>query len=178
LPLGLRAKLRLIVVGAPAPGCEADFRYAASLRRDAVRLGLEDYIQWSGYQTDPGEFYESMDVLVHPALAEAMCIVILEALSRGIPVIAARTGGIPEVVQDGVNGLLVSLEDTDALTRALKFFLRNPKARERLRAGASRSLDRRFSMEVFSSSILAATGELCPSTSEDVATFAGELQKW
>jgi len=178
LPLELREKLRLIVVGAPAPGCEPDSRYAAALRREAARLGLDGQIYWAGYQTDPGGFYETMDVLIHPALAEAMCIVILEALSKGIPVIAARTGGIPEVVQDGVNGLLVSLEDSSALSRALKFFLERSEVRERLRAGACRSLDRRFSMEVFSSSILAAVRERCPSTSEEVAAPTGGFQRW
>jgi glycosyltransferase involved in cell wall biosynthesis len=178
LPLELREKLRLIVVGAPAPGCEPDSRYAAALRREAARLGLDSQIYWAGYQTDPGGFYETMDVLVHPALAEAMCIVILEALSRGIPVIAARTGGIPEVVQDGVNGLLVSLEDSRALSRALKFFLERSEVRERLRAGACRSLDRRFSMDVFSSNILAAVRERCPSTSAEAAVHTGGFQRW
>jgi glycosyltransferase involved in cell wall biosynthesis len=177
LPSELREKLRLIVVGAPAPGCEQDSRYADRLRSDAARFGLDGQIVWCGYQADPGMFYESMDVLVHPALAEAMCIVILEALSRGIPVIAARTGGIPEVVEDGVNGLLVTLEDSNALRRALKFFLERPEVRERLRGGACRNLDRRFSMEVFSSSTLAAIEELCPSRCGEAAALPEGLQR-
>ena len=82
LPPELREKLRLIVVGAPAPGCEPDSRYAAALRREAARLGLDSQIYWAGYQTDPGGFYETMDVLVHPALAEAMCAVLCSRTSR------------------------------------------------------------------------------------------------
>ncbi len=99
---------------------------------------------------------------MHPALAEAMGIAILEALDRGIPVIAARTGGIPEVVRDGFNGLLVSMEDEDALCRALTLFVKKRRLRERLQAGARCGLDRRFSMETFSSGIRTVIGQLCP----------------
>jgi len=178
LPSELREKIRLIVVGAPGPGCEPDARYAATLRADAVRLGLDHQIHWAGYLDDPGASYVLMDVLIHPALAEAMCIVILEALDRGIPVIAARTGGIPEVVQDGVNGLLISPDDPGALTAALTVFLEDGEIRERLKAGACCSLDSRFSMEVFSSNMRAAIGELCPSSSDKVGVLNAGFQKW
>ncbi len=162
LPLEVRNRIRILFVGAEAPGCDSDIHYARKLRAEASQHGLEKQILWAGYQSDPGPCYASMDVLVHPALAEAMGIAILEALDRGIPVIAARTGGIPEVVRDGFNGLLVSMEDENALCRALTLFVKKRRLRERLQAGARCGLDRRFSMESFSSGIRTVIGQLCP----------------
>jgi glycosyltransferase involved in cell wall biosynthesis len=156
LPPELRCKVQVLIVGSSAPRCPSDVQYAERLRLEAVRLGIHDQILWAGYQAEMGAYYASMDVLVHPALAEAMCIVILEALDRGIPIIAARTGGIPEVVQDGLNGLLIPVADENALAAALELFFENSDVRERLRTGAGRRLDDRFSIETFSSKIRAA----------------------
>ena len=161
LPSQLRDKVRILVVGSGAPGCEADRRYTADLRAEAVRQGLEEQIVWAGYQSDPGPYYASMDVLAHPALVEAMCLVILEALQQGVPVIAARTGGIPEVVKDGSNGLLVPPDDADALGEALRLFLENGVVRGRLQAGARAGLDSRFWPETYSAGARETIMELC-----------------
>jgi glycogen(starch) synthase len=90
-----------------------------------------------------------MDVLLHPSWDEALGLTILEALQRGIPVIASRTGGIPEIIRDESNGLLVFPEDDDALVRSLERFIEDQALRDRLRAGARAGLDGRFSPEVF-----------------------------
>jgi len=104
-----------------------------------------------------------MDVFVHPALPpEALSIVILEALDSGVPVVATRTGGIPEMIQDGFNGLLVPPGDDISLRRALELILGNDAARERLQAGARAGLDHRFLPERFTFSIRRVIGELCP----------------
>jgi len=169
----LRHKVRILVVGSEGPGCESDAQYACRLRGEAESLRLDRQINWAGYQSDPGPCYDLMDVLVQPALAEAMCLAILEALDRGIPVIAARTGGIPEVVRNGFNGLLVSLEDKTALCRALTHFMRDQELRERLQAGARHRLDPRFSMKSFESRIRSTIGELCPSQEGDAEVRLG-----
>lgn len=161
LPRELRDPIRLLIVGSEAPGCEPDLRYAERLKADSVRYGLSSQIVWAGFQPHPEACYASMDVLVHPASSEALCLVILEALDRGIPVIAFRTGGIAEVIQDGFNGLLVSREDDCELSRSLALFLESGEVRERLRAGASSGLDRRFSLETFSPEIRTAINQVC-----------------
>src|SRR5688572_9713199 len=178
LPATLRKHVRLLIVGSAAPGCEEDRRYEGMLREEAARLELDPQITWTGYQSDPGRYYASMDVLVHPALAEAMCIAILEALDCGVPVIAARTGGIAEVVQDGVNGILFSVDDDDALTRALTLFLTDPAVRDRLRVGACRALDPRFSIATFSSGIRAVIDEVCLADPAAPAGVTAEWEKW
>ena len=178
LPSTLRDQTQLLIVGAAAPGCASDLRYARFLEAEALRLGLDKIVHWAGYQSEPGSYYAAMDVLIHPALAEAMGIAILEALDRGVPVIAARTGGIPEVVQDGVNGLLVSLHDENALSEAITAFLTNASFRDHLRAGAHHGVDQRFSMEVFTSGIRATIGKLCPPTSPADAAVTEGLGQW
>jgi glycosyltransferase involved in cell wall biosynthesis len=178
LPTELREKVRLLIVGSAAPGCEPDRLYAERLRAEVLRYGLESRIVWAGHQADPASSYASMDVLVHPALTEAMGLVILEALASGIPVIASRTGGTPEAVRDGLNGLLVSLENESELSMSLALFLSSREVRERLKAGASQGLDSRFSMETFSSSVRAAIRSLCfPVTSTDVSAFPAGSEK-
>ena len=164
LPAEMRQRIHILVVGSEAPGCDSDLRYLRTLQSEAKRQGMEEQILWAGYQDDPGPSYARMDVLVHSALSEAMCIAILEALDRGIPVIASRTGGTPEVVRDGFNGILVTPNDTAALARALELFISRRRLRERLQAGARCSLDRRFSIETFSSRIRTFIGQLCPLT--------------
>jgi glycosyltransferase involved in cell wall biosynthesis len=172
LPTELREKVRLLIIGSAAPGCEPDRLYAERLRADAARYGIEGRIVWAGHQADPASSYASMDVLVHPALSEAMGLVILEALASGIPVIASRTGGTPEAVRDGLNGLLISIENESELSMSLALFLSSGEVRERLKAGASQGLDSRFSMETFASSVRAAIRPLCfPVTSTDVSAF-------
>jgi glycosyltransferase involved in cell wall biosynthesis len=104
-----------------------------------------------------------MDLLVHPALPpEALSLVILEALDSGVPVVAARTGGIPEMVRDGFNGLLVPPGDEEALRDALQHILESEATRKRLQAGARAGLDSRFLPERFSVSIRNVVGQFCP----------------
>jgi glycosyltransferase involved in cell wall biosynthesis len=162
LPRELRDKIRLLVVGSEAPGCESDHHYAELLRTEAAERHLEGRIVWAGYQSDPSRCYASMDLLVHPAADEALGIVVLEALDRGIPVIAARAGGIPEVIRDGFNGLLVPANDEFALGHALELFLQNRGVREQLQHGARCGIDRRFSIETFSSKIRTTINQICP----------------
>ena len=174
LPLQIRDRIRILIVGAPAPACPADLHYANDLRTRALQYGLQDRVTWTGYRTDPGPCYASMDVLVHAALTEAMCLVILEALQNGVPVIATRVGGIPEIVDEGSNGLLVAPGDEDALGQALTLFLVDGSLRERLRSGARSGLDDRFSLKSFSPKIRTMVGQLCNPTASREAKVSDQ----
>jgi glycosyltransferase involved in cell wall biosynthesis len=171
----IRDRMRILIVGAPAPASTADLQYAGELRRLALRCGLQESVVWTGYEADPGRWCSSMDVLAHPALcAEAMGLVILEALQSKVPVIAARIGGIPEIVDDGVNGLLVTPGDENALSQALARFIDDGSLRERLQAGARSSLDDRFTLRTFSPKIRMLIRRLCDLPDSDEKKAAGE----
>lgn len=77
------------------------------------------------------DLFQSHDLFCVPSRAEALGVVFLEALASGIPVVGTRVGGIPEVLDGGEAGGLVSARDVNELCRALKEVIRNPELRER-----------------------------------------------
>jgi glycosyltransferase involved in cell wall biosynthesis len=156
--------VRVILVGSPDPSCPEDSSYLRSLESSVRELGLEGKVQWPGYQDDPNPYYALLDVLVIPSTtSEGLPLVALEAMQWAIPVIGSRVGGIPEVVQEGVNGLLVPPGDEGALAESLERILSDPALRSRLGLEARASLDSRFSLETFSSSICSAVAQICGS---------------
>jgi glycosyltransferase involved in cell wall biosynthesis len=80
--------------------------------------------------------------LVLPSRSEGMGRVVVEAFCRGRPVLGSRVGGIPDLVEDGVNGLLVDPQDTNGLAEALIRLLTDRELAERLAAAAHTSADR------------------------------------
>ena len=77
-----------------------------------------------------------------PSVYEELGRIVLEGMQAGLPVVAASTGGIPEVIHDGVNGLLVPPRDPVALARAVDAVLARPGLAARLRAAAFRDAER------------------------------------
>jgi glycosyltransferase involved in cell wall biosynthesis len=152
--LGPSAGMRLLIVGAPAPGSQQDAEYVRSLHARAAQAGLGGLVDWVGYQADPEPYYASMDVLAAPStIDEGMPVVVLEAFRRGIPVIASRSGGIPELIEHGANGILVALGDHVALAEALAILRNSPALGGRLGAAARASMDARFSPTTYSSTL-------------------------
>ena len=124
-------RLRVVFVG-PANGAYADAVYAAGAGSSAQVSFLgavgEDVLRLA---------YGASDVFCllgrpHPARAEGFGLVYLEAASQGLPTIAARVDAIPEVVQDGVTGILVPPDDPAAVASAITTFFGDPGLRERM----------------------------------------------
>jgi glycosyltransferase involved in cell wall biosynthesis len=156
---------KIVLLGAPAPGNVRDAEYLSSLRRWAAERGFECSIHWAGYQADPYPYYEAMDVLAVPSVGEeGIGLVILEAFQHGVPVVASLTGGIPELVKDGVNGILVPPGDAEKLATALERLQFEPDLCRQLGAGARASIDQRFSRELYCSTLSNLISELCASS--------------
>lgn len=154
--------VRLVIVGAPAPGNPDDARYLRELRSFAVTSGLDRRIDWAGYKADPRPYYGAMDALAVPSVCEeGMPVVALEAFQRGIPVIASRTGGIPELIRDGVNGLLVAPRNPAELALAMGSLQHSPALCARLGAAARASVDARFSPASYCSALGKIISDLC-----------------
>lgn len=97
-----------------------------SLRRLAQASGLQQCVRFEGYRTDMASVYPCIDLLVHPAFMEGLGVSLLEAASCGVPIVACRAGGIPEIVRDGINGYLVEPGDSKGLAKAINALLDHP----------------------------------------------------
>lgn len=123
----------------PVKGCGSFLRACASIKKEVpgVRflivgdgsmmsdmkvlteeLSLKGDVIFAGFREDVPEIISSIDLLVHTPLNEGLGRVLLEAMVCGKPIVATRVGGVPEVVEDGVNGLLVPSEDVEAIASA------------------------------------------------------------
>ena len=100
-------------------------------------LGWSDRVHFLGYRKDVCDLMAAADLIVLPSVAEAFGLVLAEALYLGTPVLATRTGGIPEVIDDGVDGVLVPPADSQALAEGIARMLNDSDLRQRL-AGAGR----------------------------------------
>ena len=112
-----------------------------ALRSEVERVGLGSRVLFAGFVQGLEGLLPCLDVLVHPAHAEGLGVILLQASAAGVPIVAARGGGIPEVVRDGVNGLLVPPGQPAALGAALLRLLGDRELANRLSEGG-RSLSR------------------------------------
>lgn len=99
--------------------------------------GVLDSVIFAGYRQDVSHLLHAADVLALPSRSEGMPLAALEALASGVPVVAHAVGGVPELVRDGANGVLVPV-DVDALATALADVLADDRLRQQL---ASRARD-------------------------------------
>ena len=101
-----------------------------SLEAMADRLGISNSVKFLGDRRDIPSVLASIDISVLPSLSESLSNAILESMAAGKPVIAYRVGGNPELVRQGQTGLLVSVNDEEALAHGLDSLLANPSMRE------------------------------------------------
>lgn len=133
---------------------------AAQFARQVVRAGLSDYVTLAGFRDDLHRLLGGLDVLVHPATREGLGVSLLQAASCGVPIVASRIGGIPEVVQDGITGLLVPPEDPPALADALVRILGDPNRARRMAAEGRSWVIERFGVEQMVAGTLAVYRDL------------------
>lgn len=126
--------LHLVIAGWEDPS------YAARVRAAAHRLDLLERVHWLGERHDVAQIIGAVDALVLPSRWESFGLVLIEAMACGTPVVAARAAAVPEVVEDGVSGLLVPLGDHLALASALTLVLRDQVLRQCLIAGGRRAV--------------------------------------
>lgn len=116
----------------------------SALEARSSELALRPHVTFVGYLDDVGPELAAADVLVLPSEREGLPMTLLEALAAGIPVVASAVGGIPEVLRDRHDGLLVAPDDTDAWTRTLDALpVRVPALAEQAARGAP-SVQARF----------------------------------
>jgi glycosyltransferase involved in cell wall biosynthesis len=127
---GRGPELRYAIVGAS----EQDYR--TELEALVDELGLAATIKFTGHRTDSRKLYASLDMLIVPSSEEAFGLVAVEGMLSELPVVASNSGALPEFVEDGVNGLLVELNDERALAGAIEHLADSPELRISLGASS------------------------------------------
>jgi glycosyltransferase involved in cell wall biosynthesis len=118
-----------------------------ALEQQIRHLHLEKHVFLPGFRPDVIGFLKRFDLFVMCSEMEGLGTSILDAMAAGRPVVGTRTGGIPEVVDDGVTGILVPPSDPHALAAAISMLLEDPAARERMGAAGWTRVRERFTME-------------------------------
>jgi glycosyltransferase involved in cell wall biosynthesis len=106
--------------------------YVKRLRAIQLKQNLHRCVKWLGLRSNVQDFMATFDLTVVPSIEEPLGLVALESLAAGTPVVAARTGGLPEIVRHGENGLLVPPKNPDELARAIIKLARSAEERKRL----------------------------------------------
>jgi glycosyltransferase involved in cell wall biosynthesis len=104
----------------------------AAVREEAARLGVTDSMIFAGFRNDVPRVVSSCDVFTLASRYEGLSIALMEAMALGRPVVVTSAGGLPEIVSDGVDGLVVPPGDVQELARGLITVLRDQPLRERL----------------------------------------------
>ncbi|MEW6045684.1 MAG: glycosyltransferase family 4 protein [Bacillota bacterium] len=116
----------------------------ARLEARVRESGLEQRVFFTGKVVGASRWFTQCDIVCLPSLDEALPLSIIEAMAAGCAVVATSVGGIPEVVRDGVDGLLVPPGDPEALARALSRLASDPKTRARMQRAARARYEEAF----------------------------------
>ncbi len=118
-------RAKLLMVGAAEPKHHG---YLAELKSWVTRLGLESQVEFTGHRADVPALLHQLDLVVLPSTGkEAFGRVLIEAGAAGVPVVATRVGGVPEVIADRKTGLLVQPGDPMELAQAILALLKDRK---------------------------------------------------
>ena len=137
------------------------------LRRQIKHLQLDRHVLLAGFRPDVLSLQKGFDLLVLSSITEGLGTTLLDAMALGRPIVATRTGGIPEVVVDAETGILVPPRDAQTLATAIVDLLRDPERRARFGTAARARARERFSAEQMVRRTLDAYGRLAgtpPST--------------
>jgi len=116
------------------------------LAKTAYSLGLSGAVYFAGEQTDMPGWLSALDIYVQPSLWEGLPNALLEAMALGLPVVASRVDGIPEVVRNDVSGLLCEPKDSQALMVAIQDLVMDEGLRRRLGEGAKQVVLENFKL--------------------------------
>jgi glycosyltransferase involved in cell wall biosynthesis len=122
--------------------------YEARVRALAAELGLTDCVEFTGFCDDVQGRIERMDMLVHASTTgEPFGKVVAEGMACGKPVVATRGGGVPEIIEDGVSGILVPMGDASAMAAAIIRLIERPEWAAEMGRRARKRVEEHFTIE-------------------------------
>jgi glycosyltransferase involved in cell wall biosynthesis len=126
---------------------------AEALAAEARALGIASQVRFLGWRRDLPNLFDRWSVLLQPSLYEGFGLSVLEAMGSGLPVVASRVGGIPEMVTHGSTGLLIPPADEVAMAEAIELLLADPKLRRSMGDAARNHVRTSFSEARFVKSV-------------------------
>lgn len=150
--LAVHPEARFVLVGEGA--------LRGELERRARELGLGERLAFTGFRDDVDVILDALDVFVMSSHAEGLGTAVADALAARRAVVATRVGGIPDIVEDGVEGLLVPPRDPAALAAAIGRLLDDPELRRRLGEAGRAKVERSFSVDAMVEGNLAVYREM------------------
>lgn len=120
----------------------------ASLRRAVCTHGLTDYIAFTGPQNQEQvrALYRTCDAFALPSFAEGIPVVLMEAMASGVACVSTRITGIPELIRDGIDGILVTPSDSKELADALENLMDDPELRQELGEAGRRRVSEEYNL--------------------------------
>ncbi|MEX2214274.1 MAG: glycosyltransferase [Phycisphaeraceae bacterium] len=115
------------------------------LEKLIAQLKVGDRVKLLGFVSDTVGLYHAMDLFCLSSLREGLPNVVLEAMSMGVPVVSTKVAGVPKMITDGENGLLVDIGDADLLTDALRKSVRDPGMRNHLATQGRSLIEKEYS---------------------------------
>jgi L-malate glycosyltransferase len=131
------------------------------LKEFTASLGIEDYVRFTGFSDDPFPLLNIFDIFVLTSLYEGIPMALLEAMSMGKPIISTCVGGIPEIIKDGHNGLLVPPRDPKELSDACLKLLNEPQLSVTLASNAKNDSEQLHSLRNSVSETITLYKEIC-----------------
>lgn len=143
-----RSDVHFAIVGGDSKSASApEHTYIRELKELAEDLRIADRVIFTGFRTDIPDVMASLDILVSASWAEPFGRVIIEAMAAGKPVIATMAGGAPEIVQDGITGILVPPRDPQAIARAALHILQDDEIRQKMGRAGQKRAQKHFSLD-------------------------------
>ncbi|MDA8210272.1 MAG: glycosyltransferase [Clostridia bacterium] len=123
-------------------------QYRSEVEAMVKQLGLREQVIFTGYREDIVDVLHSLDILVISSLSEGFGLTAIEAMAMKAPVVATRVGGLPEIIKDGNNGILVPPADGQAIAQAVLDLLADPEDSRAMAARAFEHVRENFSVEI------------------------------
>ena len=128
-------------------GGAMDEAYLCNLKQRVEAGAAKDKITFLGFNPNPERIMACFDTLVLTTRQETFGLVLIEAMSAGIPVIGTNAGGVPEIIEDNISGLLFPADDARALADRIQNYINNPELRMRCINNALKEISEKFSRE-------------------------------
>lgn len=124
-----------------------DGSYRRIVENRVHEMNLSEKVIFAGFREDIADILAATDVLASPSYLEGCCNSLLEGMAAAKPVVGTNCGGTPELIEDGINGIIVPVKDAEALANAIVRLLTNKELAERLAACGKQTVIQKFSID-------------------------------